>query len=80
MPNSPAIHMPVAQWILNPFSSGSLTDTKRRNHLSASVFEALRILKSAYWNGHISATREATEYICDLTEVLGAQADFENED
>jgi coenzyme F420-reducing hydrogenase delta subunit len=41
------------------FSSGSLTDTKHRNHLTPALFEALQILKSAYRSGHISAVDQA---------------------
>jgi len=41
------------------FSSGSLTDTKRRSRLSPLVFEALQLLKSAYRNGHIKASEQA---------------------
>ena len=41
------------------FSSGALTDTKRRNRLAPAMFEALQLLKSAYHNGHIKAANEA---------------------
>jgi hypothetical protein len=34
------------------FSSGALTATKRHNWLTPEVFEALQILKGAYWNGY----------------------------
>ena len=44
------------------FSSGALTDTKRRNRLAPKTFEALQILKSAYRNGHIKATVEAEAF------------------
>ncbi|TFK47577.1 hypothetical protein OE88DRAFT_1738493 [Heliocybe sulcata] len=35
-------------------------------HLNASVFGALQILKSAYRNGHISASKEAADFVKDL--------------
>jgi hypothetical protein len=41
------------------FSSGGITGCARRNRLQPAVFEALQVLKSAYRNGHISATTEA---------------------
>jgi hypothetical protein len=40
------------------FSSGEITGCARRNQLQPSVFEALQVLKSAYRNGHISATTQ----------------------
>jgi hAT family C-terminal dimerisation region len=43
------------------FSSGGITDTKRRNRLSPKVFEALQMLKSAYRNGHIKASEKVIE-------------------
>ncbi|KAF7333887.1 hypothetical protein MSAN_02401300 [Mycena sanguinolenta] len=56
------------------FSSGSLTGTKLRNSLSAELFEALQLLKSAYRNGHISASAIASTHIDALIEEL--EADF----
>ncbi|KAJ7265199.1 hypothetical protein C8J57DRAFT_1069559, partial [Mycena rebaudengoi] len=41
------------------FSGRSLTGTKLRNRLTPEIFEALQLLKSAYRNGHISATTDA---------------------
>lgn len=41
------------------FFSGSLTGTRLHNRLSIEVFEALQLLKSAYRNGHISASDSA---------------------
>ena len=38
------------------FFSGSLTGTRLRNRLSIELFEAMQLLKSAYRNGHISAS------------------------
>lgn len=43
------------------FSSGGITDSKRRNRLSPQMFEALQILKSAYRNGHIEASKQIVE-------------------
>ena len=41
------------------FSSGGLTGCSRRSRLQPAIFEGLQILKSAYRNGHISATTQA---------------------
>jgi len=43
------------------FSSGGIIDTKRCNRLSPKVFEALKMLKSAYCNGHIKASEKVIE-------------------
>ncbi|KIY50095.1 hypothetical protein FISHEDRAFT_39970 [Fistulina hepatica ATCC 64428] len=48
------------------FSSGALTDTRRRNHISPDLFSALQLLKGGYRNGYLSAQvqcemREAEE-------------------
>jgi hypothetical protein len=40
------------------FSSGGITATPRRNCLSPKAFGQLQLLKSAYRNGHISASLE----------------------
>jgi hypothetical protein len=48
------------------FSSGSLTDTKRRSRLTPAVFESLQILKSAYRNGHIKASEQAEGHFQEL--------------
>ncbi|KAH9051622.1 hypothetical protein EDB83DRAFT_2316753 [Lactarius deliciosus] len=40
------------------FSSGGITDSRLRNKLQPAIFEALQLLKSAYWSGHISATTQ----------------------
>ena len=45
------------------FSSGGLTGTSLRNRLNPTAFEALQILKSAYRNGHVSATQDAEGHI-----------------
>ena len=54
------------------FSQGGLTDTKHRNCLSPTVFEALQILKSAYRNSHIKAAEQAEEYYNTMMEEFGA--------
>jgi hypothetical protein len=41
------------------FSSGGITGTARRSCLQPATFEALQLLKSAYRQGHISATVQA---------------------
>jgi hAT family C-terminal dimerisation region len=41
------------------FSSGGVTGTVRRSCLKPTTFEALQLLKSAYRQGHISATAQA---------------------
>jgi len=41
------------------FSSGGITGTARRNCLLPKTFEALQLLKSAYCQGHVSATTQA---------------------
>jgi hypothetical protein len=43
------------------FSSGGLTGSLLRNQLNTDAFEALQILKRAYKNGLISASKEAAE-------------------
>ena len=53
------------------FSNASLTDSKQRNRLAPDTFEALQILKSAYRNGHISASAEAEKYYNTVMSVLG---------
>jgi hypothetical protein len=58
------------------FSSGSLTGTKLRNSLSTELFEALQLLKSAYRNGHISASGIASKHIDALIEELDADFGF----
>ena len=53
------------------FSSAALTDTKRRNRLSPDLFESLQILKSAYRNGHMSASDAAQKRYTDLMQDPG---------
>ena len=57
------------------FSSGGLTSTSLRNHLSPAIFKALQILKSAYRNGHISAAQEAKGHIQSYLEALAVLED-----
>ena len=44
------------------FLNASLTDTKQRNQLTPSIFEVLQILKSAYRNGHLSASDQSVSH------------------
>jgi hypothetical protein len=44
------------------FSNASLTNNKQRNQLAPETFKALQNLKSAYCNGHISATTQVLNY------------------
>jgi hAT family C-terminal dimerisation region len=41
------------------FSGGGITGTARHSCLTVEMFEALQILKSAYWGGHIMAADDA---------------------
>jgi hypothetical protein len=52
------------------FSSGGLTSTLLRNHLTPAIFEALQILKHAYKNNHISAAQEAKGHIQSYLEEI----------
>ena len=61
------------------FSSGALTATHRHNRLSADIFEALQILKSAYQNGHISAAEQAATCMAAFLEDLELDEDLELE-
>jgi hypothetical protein len=45
------------------FSSRGITGCARRNSLQPRVFEALQLLKSAYRNGHMSATTQAALHV-----------------
>ena len=54
------------------FSSGGLTGTTLCNRLTMEVFEALQILKSAYRNGHIAATEQASQHLNALITSLSA--------
>ena len=52
------------------FSSGGLTGTRLCGQLSPHVFEALQLLKSGYWNGHIGAAEQANAHYAVMKEVL----------
>ncbi|KAF7354490.1 HAT dimerization [Mycena venus] len=66
------------------FSSGSLTGTRLRNRLSIELFEALQLPKSAYRNGHISASDSAGKrmdaLISEVVEQGFEEDDFDDED
>lgn len=61
------------------FSSGGITGCARRNRLKPKVFESLQLLKSAYRNGHISATTQAAQRVEDL-ELLDGGSDDDHDD
>jgi hAT family C-terminal dimerisation region len=58
------------------FSGGGLTGTRLRGRLTPELFEALQILKSAYRNGHIKATEQASAAI-EIMEILDDEEDEE---
>ena len=60
------------------FSSGALTGTQCCNHFTLQMFEALQILKSTYWNGHIGAAEEAAAHVIAFLGVL--ELDSSDED
>ena len=62
------------------FSGAALTDTKRRNRLAPDLFEALQILKSAYRNGHISASNAAQTRYLELMRDLSIVDDDADDD
>jgi hypothetical protein len=45
------------------FSSGGITGTAHCSCLTVEMFEALQILKSAYWGGHIMAADNAEMHV-----------------
>ena len=51
---------------------GGFYTTTLRNRLTMEVFEALQILKSAYRNGHIAATEQASQHLNALITSLSA--------
>jgi hypothetical protein len=61
------------------FSRGGLTGTTFCNHLEMKIFEALQLLKSAYWNGHVVATEEAAHHLDALIESLDVTENGEEE-
>jgi hypothetical protein len=52
------------------FSSGGITSTAHQNSLSADIFEALQILKSAYHNQHVAMVYQAAEHVDALIAAL----------
>ena len=58
------------------FSGGGLTGTRLHGQLTPELFEALQILKSAYQNGHIKATEQASAAI-EIMEILDDEKDEE---
>ena len=61
------------------FSSGGLTGTRLHGRLAPRTFEALHILKSGYWNGHIGAAEQAKAHYNAIMEVINIVDDDENE-
>ena len=57
------------------FWGGGLTGTKHCNGLNANAFESLQLLKSAYWNGHISAADDTTQHLDALIAALEDEVD-----
>jgi len=55
------------------FLNVSLTDSKQHNWLAPDTFEALQVLKSAYCNGHLSASAEAQNYYQIVMSALGGE-------
>ena len=60
------------------FSSGGITGCSRWNRLQTNIFEALQLLKSAYWNGHISATTQAALHNEDFLRSLDSGNESDN--
>ena len=57
------------------FSGGEITGTPNRNHLFVASFEALQLLKSAYYNGHITAADDAAKHLNSFFDGLEANLD-----
>jgi hypothetical protein len=57
------------------FSSGGITGCSQRNKLQPNIFEGLQLLKSAYRNGHISATTQAGCHTKDLITFIDSSSD-----
>lgn len=55
------------------FSNASLTDSKQRNRLTPDMFQGLQNLKSAYRNGHMSATVDTLSNYDTVTSGIGSQ-------
>lgn len=51
-------------------SGGGITRSSQRNQLQTDIFEALRLLKSAYQNGHVAATTQAAFHTEDFIRLL----------
>ena len=58
------------------FLSGGTTGTAKHNPLSVEAFEALQLLKSAYWNGHIGAAVEAETHAITFSDTLETNSDM----
>ena len=58
------------------FSSGGITGCTRRNRLQPTVFEGLQLLKSAYWNRHLSA---GTQAACHAEGSFDSDEDMDND-
>lgn len=55
------------------FSSGGLTGTTLRNRLAVEAFEGLQLLKSAYRNGHLAASEQATAHLSTRLQIQDAE-------
>ena len=60
------------------FSSGGITGSNQYSSLTTEMFQALQILKSVYWNGHISAVTQASQHLNALLKCLDAEDDEES--
>jgi hypothetical protein len=61
------------------FSSGGITGCSRRNKLQPEIFEGLQLLKSAYRNGHVSATTQAAHHVEAFQKFLDGSDEEEEE-
>lgn len=61
------------------FSAAGLDKTLLRNRMTAELFEALQILRSAYKNGTLSARQEAEMY-AQILESMDAERAIEDWD
>ena len=52
------------------FFSSSLTGTSLHGQLTPQIFEALQILKSGYWNGHVGAVEQHYKKIIEVVNLL----------
>ena len=60
------------------FSSGGITGCSWWNWLQTNIFEALQLLKSAYQNGHISATTQVAFHNEDFLRFLDSGNEGDN--